>query len=267
MVVSARKQVSRAPVERVEPLAFLRDVIWRAAPRAHKAECLRHYLALEARAEDAALYLAIAGEATPDRAALVAQLAGHAGWVVVDTPDIEADPAVARHVMGEVADAVLVAVPAHRPMSPMLAAFLRDVAEPFLHRGVFVVTGTAGMSEREREDVIGHVRAELWKHLGLRRAVVLEADARPIEPALAEAMVRHRREIITERTVRLLRTVLLDVRGALTEPRVELGIDDRIRKERAVTAIENELARLLHEPKTERRTRSTTRSPKAKPQS
>lgn len=264
MAVSARKQVSRA-AEPIEPLAFLRDVIWRAAPRAHKAECLRHYLALEARAEEASLYLAVTGETTADKAALVAQLAGHAGWVVVDTPDVEADPAVARHVMGDVADAVLVAVPAQRPMSALLAAYLRDVAEPFLHRGVFVVTGLAGMSEREREDVIGHVRAELWKHVGLRRALVLEADA-PIEPAIGEALVRHRREIITERTVRLLRTVLLDVRGALTEPRVELGIDDRIRKERAVTAIENELARLLHEPKPERRARSTTRSPKAKPQ-
>lgn len=266
MAVTARKQAKQE-----EPLAFLREVIWRAAPRAHKAECLRHCLALEARTEDPKLYLAVVGEDAADKAALIAALGDAPGWVVIDTPDVGADPTVARHVMAEVADAVLVAIPAARPMSPLLSSFLRDVAEPFMHRGLFVVTGLDEVAEREREDVIGHVRAELWKHIGMRRATVFEtgADAATIRaaaPAIGDAMVRQRRELLAERTVRLLRTVLLDVRGALTEPRLELGIDDRIRKERAASAIEDELARLLHEPKAERRPRSTTRAPRAKPQ-
>jgi hypothetical protein len=266
MAVTARKQAKPE-----EPLAFLREVIWRAAPRAHKAECLRHCLALEARAEDRKLYLAVVGEDAADKAALIAALGDQPGWVIVDTPDVGADPTFARHVMGEVADAILVAIPAARPMSPLMSSFVRDVAEPFLHRGLFVVTGLDAIPEREREDVIGHVRAELWKHVGLRRALILETGADPaatraLAPVITDAMVRQRRDVLAERTVRLLRTVLLDVRGALTEPRLELGIDDRIRKERAASAIEDELARLLHEPKAERRPRSTTRAPRAKPQ-
>lgn len=265
MAAIARKKVDRPD----EPLAFLREVIWRAAPRAHKAECLKQCRAMEARAEDSRLYLAVVGEAGEDKARLVDALAGHPGWVVIDTPDIQDDPAIARHVMGEVADAVLVAVPAARPMSRALAAFLRDVAEPFLHRGVFVVTALDRLAEAERDDVIGHIRAELWKHVGLRRALVLDAAPQPeaageLAAVIGDAMVRHRREILAERTVRLLRTVLLDVRGALTEPCAELGIDDRIRKERAASAIEDELARLLHEPKHERRARTAPRS-RAKP--
>jgi predicted GTPase len=197
--------------------------------------------------------------------------------VILDTPGISAaqhDAAdhqgITEHALTELADAVLVIAPAFAPMSRALIGFLDATAQPFLHRCIFVVTAMDQVEPEDQTRLLGYVAAELRRHFELEAPVVVDACALAMLPAPPAAldplaavrahwqarfaqmedlvkttMLRKRRHILAERTVRLLRDLLQSLSDNLADKQREIEAETQLLQASSIAAIEEVLGRLV----------------------
>lgn len=96
--------------------------------------------------------------------------------VVLDTPGINsavaAHATVAHEVIDDLADAFVVLVPSHTPVSMRLRSLLEDHLRPYIHRTTFVVTHMDSVDEDERDEIVEFVRCRLIDELKLESPAV-----------------------------------------------------------------------------------------------
>lgn len=166
--------------------------------------------------------------------------------VVFDSPGIGAGDAGARgharlteRLLAEVADCVLVLVPAATPLTNTLLEFMQGHLPPFLHRCVFLVTALDRQDDSEQAATLEFVRAKLQEKLGLAEPVVFGISSiamlpassvgaspsatewqtrfREVEAFVAAKLRRERTLIIAEHLVRLLRELVGELERSLAE--------------------------------------------------
>lgn len=183
-----------------------------------------------------------------------------AGVRIIDTPGTGSQAQwhdeVTRRAIRDEADACIVLIPAVEPLSQTLRDFLQENLSDLLPSCVFVLTKIDLVRPRDRERVIGYVRAALESEFGLADAPVLpycslreehgfDEENRRTEERLVDHLRERRIKLQLQSCLTLLGRVLV----ALDQEMAQRGSERQREHDRLVAATTRDLDPFMEERK------------------
>lgn len=169
------------------------------------------------------------------------------GLCIIDTPGInpgadfaEKHVEITKHILNEIADAIIILFPADQAYTQSFEKFLKDNAEYFMKDAIFVVTMMDRVDEEERDDVIRFVKINLRNNFHLKDPQVLSCSAmlsgkdpywtsrfREFEKSLMDRLAQNRQRIVTERLIKLSNELLNSIQSEILNQKT--GFENRLK--------------------------------------